>query len=228
MSQEIIKKIENKKVGEAVELLKVLWAFRLPKHRYRYGQSYLVIRDKRAFLVDAVHSETKEAIKAILEKNNATVVAIILTHGHLIGQLGGTSSEVSSWFNNAPILAHPSDITSANGIQEIIKNMELLSEFNLQFEHFGGHTPGSIIIHYPKEGLVFSGDVAIGSPYDSEDNVLDRPPLQSTDETQVIDMWSNMIFEPNAILPLHGKPVFGEENVKHALVHLVKKDSIMK
>ena len=60
-----IDQIRQTNVGESVRLGD-LTLFRIGKARFRYGQSYALLRDDATVLVDAVHAATRAAVDAVL------------------------------------------------------------------------------------------------------------------------------------------------------------------
>ena len=103
---DIIQKIRQTTPGQDVQALDNLVMFRVDKHRFRYGQSYALLRGNQMILIDAVHQATRDAVDRWRKKY--TPVALILTHRDLLSQAFGPMLRVTEWLD-APVLIHSQD-----------------------------------------------------------------------------------------------------------------------
>ncbi|MGB8360920.1 MAG: MBL fold metallo-hydrolase, partial [Acidimicrobiia bacterium] len=139
--------------------------------------AYLVVSDAgEALLVDA--PPEPDLLGTRIADLGATVVAILLTHGH-IDHTGG-AGEVSA-DSGASVYVHPDDDFLTlhpveqlramfgmipPGSYEVPERMEPLQHeqelglagITLQVRHTPGHTPGHCCFWWPEEEVLFSGD----------------------------------------------------------------------
>lgn len=126
-----------------------------------------------AFVIDP--ADDIEAVCRVLETNNLTPLAMIMTHGHF-DHLEG-NARLREQFPELPIYCHPGD---AEMLTSSMRNMSslffravksppsthtledggllALGESVFDVIHLPGHSPGSICLYCADEGVVFSGD----------------------------------------------------------------------
>lgn len=139
--------------------------------------AYLVVSDAgEALLVDA--PPEPDLLGTHIANLGATVVAILLTHGHIDHTGGAGKVSVDS---GASVYVHPDDdfltlhpIEQLRamfgmippGSYEVPERMESLRHeqelrlagITLQVRHTPGHTPGHCCFWWPEEEILFSGD----------------------------------------------------------------------
>ncbi|SEP45242.1 MBL fold metallo-hydrolase [Amycolatopsis saalfeldensis] len=142
---------------------------------------WLIGDDHDVVIVDAAHDE-----KAITEAvNGRDVVAVVCTHGHndhvtVAPALGANL--------HAPVLLHPGDqalwelthpeqkFWSAQDGERIA-----VAGTELRIVHTPGHSPGSICLHLPEAGALFSGDTLFsGGPGATGRSFSDFPTIISS------------------------------------------------
>ena len=214
-------------VGAAVKLLDDVWAFRISV----FQQSYMVVSNKRAILIDAVHTATYNSIVQLLKSQDIHLDAIILTHGGLVKDFN-TTRKSNHLLNSVPALIHRLDLMPNAGLSDICEYTDLLAAFKIRHWNFKGHTPGSIILSYDQHGgTIFAGHCAIGSPFNADENTLVRPLLSHEDDEMLIAEWENLNIDIRHILPMYGKPVLdlaGFDEVADVVLHLIEPDGKVK
>ncbi|MFF3894798.1 MBL fold metallo-hydrolase [Streptomyces sp. NPDC001812] len=119
---------------------------------------WLVGDDDEVVIVDAAHDE-QAIIKAVGDRN---VVAVVCTHGHNdhVTVAPHLSRELQ-----APILLHPGDrelweMTHPDQAFEHASDGQRLDVAGTALEviHTPGHSPGSVCLHLPEAGVLFTGD----------------------------------------------------------------------
>ena len=206
---EIIQKINQSAPGQDVPVLDNLVLFRVDKHRFRYGQSYALLRGERMILVDAVHQATRDAVDRWRERY--TPVALFLTHSDLLSQAFGPMSKVEEWLN-APVLIHSQD-RQGPAVQPVEEAGELLAQHQLSYYHVPGHTPGSSMLYAEPEQFLFTGDSAIGANYEKETTTFTHAPIRPTDWGGFEQGWSAVDVPVRGLFPLHGKPAFALDDL---------------
>lgn len=143
---------------------------------YNGCMTYTVVDEnsKKAVLVDA--GQPFEVIKRILQKEEVTCEAILLTHGHYdhinyIEEIkAATSCDVYVHTDDAEKLSNPiknvsylfSENFSLNVPAKTVSDGDVIEIGNLKFTviHTPGHTEGSVCYHCKENGdeVLFSGD----------------------------------------------------------------------
>ena len=220
---EIIQKISQTSPGQDVQALDNLVLFRVAKHRFRYGQSYALLRGNQMILVDAVHQATRVAIDRWRERY--TPVMLFLTHSDLLSQAFGSMSEVSEWLD-APVLIHSQD-RRGQAVASVEEASDLLAQHQLQYFHVPGHTPGSAMLYAASEQFLFAGDSAIGNNYERKSTDFTHPPIDSSDWEGFASGWGNVTVPVRGLFPLHGKPEFTMKDLESFKQELLVPDNVM-
>ncbi len=198
--------------GASFSVSENLTAFRVPKHRFRKGNTYALRRPEGVILVDAVHRITAEALNRYLA--GAPVLAILLTHSDLVQQAFGPPKLISHCFGGAPLLIHAADAT-AEGLTQLQERSDLLQQLGITYHHIPGHTPGSVLYHVKPENLLFAGDAVIGRPYGSDphERSASHAPIDPQHWTAFVEGWASVQQPVEAVLPLHGEMIFGADSL---------------
>ncbi len=132
---------------------------------------YIVYKDNNAIVIDP--GDDAKKIKKFLLENQLNLLAILLTHGHCdhIGAVDMLYQEykceiylheedhiylTNPKYNLSTMLSLPLIIHSP--VKKAPNNIQI-GQFNISFIHLPGHTPGSCMIEFVDEGIIFSGDV---------------------------------------------------------------------
>lgn len=176
---------------------------------------------KKALVIDPANEAEKIAEE--LEKLNATLEYIVLTHCHvdhicgvneLIQAKGGKTAIgkiESSKINNERIsLTFLGNVSYPEiKIEKELDDKEelILGETKLQILHTPGHTGGSISVYSEKDNIVFTGDTLFNNTYGRTD-------LPTGSEIDIINSIKNKLFvlpENTIVYPGHGT----ETNIKN-------------
>jgi glyoxylase-like metal-dependent hydrolase (beta-lactamase superfamily II) len=207
--------IRNARPGQAVSIRPDLDLFRVPKQRFRNGQSYALYHDDHIVLVDAVHAITRDAVRDRL--NGRRVSALLLTHSDLLGQAFGKPAELSEWLGGAPVLINSYDTLGYDGLHPIESNTPLLEDLGIAYHHVPGHTPGSTAYLHLPTGYLFTGDIIVGNNYEKAEQHFTHAPIADTDWALNKAGWQGIPEAGvKAVLPLHGQPSFGKDAFQRA------------
>lgn len=125
----------------------------------------------KAFIIDP--GDNAKKIKNFIEEKELNVLAILLTHGHC-DHIGATDMLYQEY--RCPIYLHEEDhqyLSEPNYNLSKLLNKSLkisapvinapedleIENFKIHFHHLPGHTPGSCMIEFVNENIIFSGDV---------------------------------------------------------------------
>ncbi len=224
----IIEELKNKKVGERTLILPDTFLVKVAKFRYRTGNSYIIqhLDRKELLLIDVVHQDSQEAIQRLIQ-DGFSIAGLILTHSDLIHQSYTTMKKLSENLGNAAIYIHPLDAGSdGDFVKNFLEPNDVFDKFSLSINHFPGHTGGSVIIHSEiNNGMLFTGDSAVGASYDSNEYYFERPPVSNrSKDIGLAHHWKNYTKPFAHMLPLHGKPQFdlSEGQQKDIIIKLSK------
>ncbi|MFT4127052.1 MAG: MBL fold metallo-hydrolase [Gordonia sp. (in: high G+C Gram-positive bacteria)] len=119
---------------------------------------WIVGDENEVVIIDAAHS-AQPILDAVGDR---TVTAILLTHGH--NDHITVAPELSN-ATGAPILLHPGDDMLWVQTHPDVKHRDLadgdgidVAGTTLTVLNTPGHSPGSVVIHAPEAGALFSGD----------------------------------------------------------------------
>lgn len=167
--------IRSAKPGQSATINDDLTLFRLPKQRFRNGQTYALRHGERTILIDTTHAITRAAVDELLKVRPAA--ALLITHSDLLGQAFGTPSELSQWLGGVPVLVNSYDIGTHAGLHPIESNTPLLGDLGIAYHHLPGHTPGSTAYLHLPTGYLFAGDAIIGNNYERPGQHFTHAPI---------------------------------------------------
>lgn len=197
--------------GTIFQILDNVYGIKADRHQYRYGNMYVIVHkeEKKLLLIDAVREESIRPMKNWIA-NGYSISAVFLTHKDLLGQAYASIHQISEDLGDAPIFIHPADTPENSAdLFDITCAVDITTDFDVQVFHSPGHTSGSIIIYSElNDGILFTGDSAVGSPYEDEQYYFERPPNETSEDNKLIHFWQNFHLPFKHILPLHGKPQF--------------------
>ena len=214
-------RIRQSPPGASVCLADDLVLFGVTKARFRFGQTYALLRDDHTVLVDAVHAATRGALDAVLA-DAAPVAVLVLTHSDLLGQAWGPPEALADRLG-APVVIAEADRqgTAARpitfGERTAGDANDLLDSLGLAPFAVPGHTPGSVVTVARREGYVFCGDAAVGPTYGDRTgpglSEWSHPPVAPADWPRFAEGWRVLADaepRPTALLPLHGRPAWAD------------------
>ncbi len=191
--------------------------------------SYALLTEGKALIVDAAFEYLLPSIQAIAE-GGYPPAALLLSHRHLAGN-GDLFRAFKEEFD-APIFLHPLDVghpqASGAGVRfQDPTESPLFAQFGVEVLHFPGQTEGSVMLYRQRDGLLLSGDSAMGTtgPQAAEGmERLIRPPVfTSVDDEGLRQNWLGFERAVSHLGPLHGSVyVDRAEEIREVMRPLVR------
>lgn len=174
--------------------------------------SYAIRRGDRVVLVDAPFSWLTHALDAMIG-DGARIAALVLTHRDLCA-----SGDAFDWFaeRHVPVALHADDRDSekarATGLT-YADPFEVVGD-GIDVIHLPGHTPGSILLHLPDDGLLLAGDSAVGPGPDQDRTPRLQRPKGADGDDRFLPGWKALAAERriDGVLPLHGEVYLRDEH----------------
>ncbi|MBK5193380.1 MAG: hypothetical protein JJE07_09220 [Flavobacteriaceae bacterium] len=190
-----------------------------------FNQGYAIrhLNQKDIILIDVIEKATKEAVKKWVA-DGYNIKAILISNTSVFKNAYADLKTISKDAGGAPIYAHPmTTVKDDFNIKDITaKKNELFKSFGLTIYNLPGNGGGSVLIYSDiNEGMLFTGEDALGSPYESELNEFTRPQMKSkNDEYGLAQSWSEFEQPFSYLFPLRGKPGFNlEEEDQSAILN---------
>ena len=205
-----------------------LHAFRVPKARFRKGNTYALSRPDSVILFDATHAITAAAVERHV--GGRPVLALFITHGDLLAQALGPAGLLRKRFGDAPVLAHSADTGGDGDVTALEDAGQLLDELSVRYYHIPGHTPGSVLYRVSPEQLLFAGDGVVGRPYGSDpaERGPSHAPVAEADWARYVEGWAAVPPPVAAVLPLHGEMLFGPGSLVEAREAATRRGNLMR
>jgi hypothetical protein len=181
-----------------------------------FNQGYAIRHQnqKDIILIDVIEKATRDAVKKWVA-DGYNIKAILISNTSVFKNAYADLKTISEDAGGAPIYAHPMPTVKEDfKIKDITaKKNELFKSFGLTIYNLPGNGGGSVLIHSNNnEGILFTGEDALGSPFDSEINKFTRPQMKSkNDEYGLAQSWSEFEQPFSYLFPLCGKPGFNLE-----------------
>ncbi|AZQ44364.1 MBL fold metallo-hydrolase [Nonlabens ponticola] len=213
--------------GESVKILPDTFLLKYDKHVHHFGNGYMLRHKNRhdIILIDAVIKEHKEEI-ARFRESGYHIKAILLTHADLISQAYDDVDNIAKDLDTT-IYIHPLDKNNTQ-LAAIDEPNDVFDAFGIKVYHTPGHTKGSVAIYCEFNKALFTGDSAIGSPYEKDEYYFERPPIASEQaDLGLRESLRSISVDFEHLLPLHGKPQFeiDDEERERIMRNLTKEES---
>ena len=221
--------IAQGKTGKFLKLIPDTFIIKGEAGEDSFNQGYAIRHQnqKDIILIDVVEKATKEAVKKLIN-DGYNIKAILISNASVFKNAYDNLKKISEDAGGAPIYAHPMiTIKDDFKIKDITsKKNEIFKSFGLTIYNLPGNGRGSVLIYSNiNEGMLFTGEDAIGSPYDNDLNEFTRPQMKSkNDEFGLAESWVAFEQEFSYLFPHRGKPGFNleEEERTHILNKLSK------
>lgn len=202
-------------VGKFLKLIPDTFIIKGSEQESGYNQGYAIrhINRKDILLIDVVEKETLNAVKQLVS-DGYTIKGIILSNSSVYKNAYADLKTISEDAGGATIYAHPrNSFKDDYQLKDITAKQEITKHFGLKIYDLPGNSGGSILIYSDiNDGMLFTGEDAIGSSYNSEENTFSRPTLESKNsEFGLAESWGAFEESFSYLFPLHGKPGFNLE-----------------
>ncbi len=208
--------IQKSETGKFLKLIPDTFIIKGEEGEKGFNQGYAIrhLNLKDIILIDVVEEATLGAVKKLV-KEGYNINAILLSNSDVYKRAYGDLKTISEDAGGAQIFIHPRTTLKDNfKTKDITKKDEILKPFKLKIQDLPGNGGGSVLIFCEfNEGMLFTGDDAEGSPYDSDLNTFSRPAMQSkNDEFGLAESWGAYPEDFTYLFPLKGKPAFNIED----------------
>lgn len=202
--------IADQHTGKFFQLLPNLYMIKGAINDRGFDQAYAVQkRNKEEYiLIDAVGLATKEAVEKLLS-NGHKIEAILITNQNVLNDAYADLQTISEDAGGAAIYMHPKNTVKDDfPTKDLNGNDALLNNYNLSIYDLPGIDNGASLIYYDQNGgILFTGDSAKGSAYDTDEFTFTRDTIENkTKDFEVGQSWIQ--FEPDFsyLFPRQGKP----------------------
>lgn len=177
-----------------------------------FNQGYAIrhINRRDMILIDVVEESTKEAVKRLV-KDGYLIKGIFITCDGIMDSAYADLKTISEDAGGATIFAHPrNNFKDRTKTKDITSKDPVIKSFGLTIYDLPGNGGESVLVHSDiNDGMLFPGDDAVGSTYDSDVNTFDRPEMKKkNDEFGLAESWSGFREEFAYFFPRKGKPGF--------------------
>jgi len=156
---------------------------------------WLVGDDREVIVIDAAH----DAAAILAAVGGRSLTAVVSTHGH--NDHIGAAGQVAAG-SGAPVLLHPADrmlwemVYSGRAPDGELIDEEVIEIAGtaLRVLHTPGHSPGSVCLHAPELGVVFSGDTLFnGGPGATGRSYSDHPTILKSISAVLLSLPSDTV-----------------------------------
>ncbi|MFD1095927.1 MBL fold metallo-hydrolase [Salegentibacter chungangensis] len=207
--------IEQGETGKFLKLIPDTFIIKGKEKDGVFNQGYAIrhINRRDILLLDVVEESTKDAVKRLV-KDGYNIKGILVTCDDVMKDAYGDLKTLSEDAGGAPIYAHPrNNFRDRAKTKDITAKDPVLKEFGLKVIDLPGNGGESVLVYSElNDGMLFTGEDAVGSPYDSDLNTFDRPEMKrQNDDFGLAESWSAFKEEFAYLFPRKGKPGFNIE-----------------
>lgn len=199
--------IENLNTEIFQELLPGIFMIKGAKNERGFDQAYMIEKGKKeVILIDVVEEAYREAVEN-LQSNGFSIHALLITGKAVLNDCYSDLDTISKDFGNAEIYVAPEIAPKNFDTKELSGRDALLSKFDLE-AHVVPKKEGQVILYCDKHnGIIFSGDSALGSDYRSDEFIFTRGREQNEKEAFAVEeFWRGFNKDFDYFFPRQGKP----------------------
>lgn len=198
--------VKDLHTGRFRELLPGIFMIKGAKNERGFDQGYGILKGKDLVLIDVVEEAYKEALEYLLS-NGYNIKAIIITGKAVQNDAYSDFQTLSKNANGADIYIHPDIAPKDFETKPLTQRDALLSNFDLE-PHVLPGKEGQVILYCSRhDGIVFAGDSALGSNYESDEFLFTRGREQKEKEAFAVEeFWQGFRKEFDYFFTRQGKP----------------------
>lgn len=199
--------IGNLNTGIFQELLSGIFMIKGAKNDRGFDQAYMIENGKKeVILIDVVEEASREAIQHLLS-NAYKIKALIITGKAVLNDSYANLETVSKDYGDPAIYISSKIAPQELKTKDLSGRDALLSEFNLE-PHIIPEKESQVILYCNRHnGIILTGDSALGSDYGSDEFLFTRGREQSEKEAFAVeDFWKNFDNDFAYLFPRQGKP----------------------
>ena len=180
-----------------------------------FNQGYAIrhINRRDMLLIDVVEKSTKDAVKKLVEEGY-NIKGILITCDSVMNTAYADLKTISEDAGGAPIFAHPRNNIKDNfKTKDITGRDKTLDSFDINIFDLPGSEGASVVVYTEiNDGMLFPGEDAVGSNYDSDLNTFSRPEKKNANNDYgLAESWAAFDTEFTYLFPRKGKPGFNLE-----------------
>lgn len=207
--------IEKGETGKFLKLIPDTFIIKGEKENGIFNQGYAIrhLNRRDMLLIDVVEKSTKDAVKNLVEEGY-NIKGILITCDAILNSAYADLKTISEDAGGAAIYAHPrNNFKDDFKIKDITRKDKVLDSFDINIFDLPGNEGASVVVYCDlNDGMLFPGEDAVGSDYDSELNTFIRPEKKNeNNDFGLAESWAAFDTPFTYIFPRKGKPGFNLE-----------------
>lgn len=207
--------VEKSEDGKFLKMIPDTFIIKGDKIDGKYNQAYAIrhLNRRDILLIDVVEKSTKAAVKKLVEEGY-NIKGILITCDGILKTAYADLKTISADAGDAPIYAHPrNNFKDDYRTKDITGRDKVLDSFGINIFDLPGSEGASVVVYSDiNEGMLFPGEDAVGSDYDSDLNTFSRPEKKnSNNDYGLAESWAAFDTPFAYLFPRKGKPGFNLE-----------------
>lgn len=199
--------IQDLHTGKFRELLPGIFMIKGAKNERGFDQGYGILNGKKEFvLIDVVEEAYREAVENMLG-NGYKIKAVLITGKEVLNDCYADLETLSKDMGNAGIYVAPEIAPKDFETKALSGRDALLSDYDLE-AFVIPEKEGQVVLYSNRHnGIIFSGDSAVGSDYGTDEFIFTRGrELKDREAFTVEEFWKGFDKDFAYFFPRQGKP----------------------
>lgn len=201
--------IANQHTGQFVKLLPDTLMIKGAKNDRGFDQGYALkkLNKKEYILIDVVELATKNAVEELIN-DGSTISGILITSDTVLRDAYADLETLSKDAGGADIYLHPNSSAEKDFATKSLRGSNAkLNSYGLDIIELPGKIPAVLVCARSNGGMLFPGDSAKGSAYDTDQSIFTRAKLDNkSQEFDLVEFWRAFNLEFRYLFPRQGKP----------------------
>ncbi len=207
--------IQKGEKGKFLKLIPDTFIIKGEEENGYVNQGYAIrhLNRRDMLLIDVVEGATKDAVKRLVEEGY-NIKGILITCDGILKSAYADLKTISEDAGGASIYAHPrNNFKDDFKTKDITAKDSVLTSFGINIFDLPGSEGASVVLYSDiNDGMLFPGDDAVGSKYDSDLNTFNRPEKKnSNNDFGLAESWAAFDTPFTYLFPRKGKPGFNLE-----------------